>query len=136
MGKPLTDPNEVLLRQIHPNCYMNGRPSSDRFRPQPSDCGRMSVDRNSLTTPAASHSLYASTGRQSAAVFGVSVGECGAETLQCLPDALKATDEQPANAAHALVDYTSLDGKKWKNISKRLCLQAVARGQLHPMNHG
>lgn len=131
MGRPLTDPNEVLFRQIHPSNYKNGRPASDRFRPQPSDNGLMSVDRSSLTTAAASHALYTSTGSQSAAVFGVSVEEFTGEALKCLEDPLEAEVGQLANPAHASVDYTDFDEKKWKTISKRLWAKAVTRGCLH-----
>ncbi|WP_409674845.1 hypothetical protein, partial [Blastomonas sp.] len=31
MAEPLTDSDEVLFRQIHPNCIYNGEPASDRF---------------------------------------------------------------------------------------------------------
>ena len=132
MTNPLTALDEVLLRQIHPSSYAGGRPASDRFRPQPSDAGLMSVDRGSMTTPAASHALYTSSGKQSAAVFGVSVGEFGGEGLNCFPDPLSATQHQPANPAHALVDYNPFHEREWKNISKRLCVKAIARGRLYP----
>jgi hypothetical protein len=132
MGKPLSDLMEVLFRQIHPSQFTNGLPASDRFRPQPRDEGYMSVDRGALTTAAASHALFTSTGRQSAAVFGVSVGEFEAEALQCLEDPIEAKDDLPGNAAHAIVQYNKADEGKWKIISKRLCTKAIARGRLHP----
>ncbi|KRA84228.1 hypothetical protein [Altererythrobacter sp. Root672] len=132
MAEQLTDPNEVLFRQIHPSNFKDGRPASDRFRPQPSDHGKMSVDRAALTSANASHALYSSSGNLSAAVFGVSVEEFLEESLICLSDPLIATAGQPANPAHALVDYTSFEERKWKNISKRLCIKAIERGQLHP----
>lgn len=132
MGNPLTSVDEVLFRQIHPNFIQDGEPASDRFKPQPNDAGLMSLDRGSLTTAAASHALYTSTGRQSAAVFGVTVGEFQAETVPCQDDPLAATATAPANPAHALADYTGHADKAQKNISKRLKRKAVARGQLHP----
>lgn len=132
MGKPLVDADEVLFRQIHPTFLHNGEPASDRFKPYPNDHGLMSVDRSALTSAAASHALYVSTGLQSAAVFGVSVGELDAEGVPCQEDPLPATSTTPANPAHALADYNAHDDKKQKNISKRLKRKAVARGQLHP----
>jgi hypothetical protein len=132
MGKPLTDPKEVLFRQIHPNSYADGRLASDRFRPQPSDDGLMSVDRGALTTAEASNLLFTTSGRQSAAVFGISVEEFSSESLNCSDDPLEADGDWPANPAHAVVDYNSLDCKKWKNISKRLTQKAIARGRLYP----
>jgi hypothetical protein len=132
MGKPLTNQDEVLFRQIHPNCIHNGQPASDRFKPQPNDAGQMSLDRSSLTSAASSYALYTSTGNQSGAVYGVTVEELGGEAVECREDALTATATAPANPAHALADYTPHEEKKWKLISKRLTLKARARGRLYP----
>lgn len=92
----------------------------------------MSVDRGSLTEPAASHALYVGNGLQSAAVYGVAVGEFSGETIACREDSLELTEDAAANSAHALADYTPHEEKKWKTISKRLCRKAVDRGRLHP----
>ena len=132
MGERLTNPDEVLLRQIHPNCIHNGEPASDRFKPTPNDAGLMSVDRGSLTDAASSHALYISTGNQSGAVYGVTVEEFGDEVIECRDDPLDSTETAPANPAHALADYTVHVEKKWKLISKRLTQKAKARGRLHP----
>lgn len=132
MGKPVTDPNEVLFRQIHPNSFVDGRLASDRFRPQPRDAGFMSVDRGSLTTAMASNLLFTTSGRQSVAVFGISVEEFSDELLPCLENPLEADGDMPANPAHAVVDYNCHNDNKWKIISKRLTQKALARGLLHP----
>lgn len=132
MGEPLTNADEVLFRQIHPNCIHDGEPASDRFKPQPNDAGLMSVDRASLTDAAISHALYTSTGNLSGAVYGVTVGEFGEEVVECRDDPLQATEDLRANPAHALADYTPHEEKKWKLISKRLTQKAKARGRLHP----
>lgn len=132
MGEPLTSPEEVLFRQIHPNFMHNGEPASDRFKPQPNDAGLLSVDRSSLTNAASSLALYTSTGSQSGAVYGVTVEEFAGEVIECRDDPLDATDTAPANPAHALADYTPHEEKNWKLISKRLTQKAKARGQLHP----
>lgn len=132
MSAQLTNLDEVLLRQIHPSFLSGGRPASDRFRPQPSDAGRMSVDRSALATPSQSHFQYTSSGLASAAVFGVSVGEFAEESLSCYSDPLPATKSASANPAHAVVDFTPIPEDRWKLISKRLAAKATARGQLHP----
>lgn len=132
MVEPLTNLDEVLFRQIHPNFIHDGEPASDRFKPQPSDEGCMSVDRSSLTDVASSYKLYTSTGSQSAAVFGVTVEEFGSESVECREDPLGATATTPANPAHALADYTPHEERKWKLISKRLTQKAKARGRLYP----
>lgn len=132
MDDVLMNPDEILFRQIHPDFIQNGEPASNRFMPQSNDGGLMSVDRSSLTDAAAAHSIYTSTGKKSAAVYGVSVGEFQCEKIECRADPLDATDYAPANPAHALADYTLHADKEWKLISKRLTQKAKARGQLHP----
>jgi len=132
MGDPIINLEEMLFRQIHPNCIVDGAPASDRFKPQPADAGFMSVDRSSITSAASSHALYVSTGRKSSAVYGVTVGEFKEEEIQCLSDPLSETVSSSANDAHALADYNPHDEKKWKLISKRLTQKARAHGQLHP----
>ena len=134
MGNKLTDLDEILFRQIHPNSLQSGEPGSDRFRPTPSDSNMLSTDRSSLTTAEASHSLYTSTGRKSAAVFGLSVHEFGRENIQCVEDPIAASTNDPGNPAHALADYSLHDEKAQKLIAKRLKRLAVARGCLFPQS--
>ena len=130
--KPLNDHDEVLFRQIHPKLYENSIPASVLFAPSLKDQSQLSVDRGSLTTPAASHALYTGNGFESAAVYGVSVGEFGVEKLQCYPDPVPKTDKLAANPAHAYADFTAFSPKEGKNIAKRLRNIAVKRGCLHP----
>jgi hypothetical protein len=89
------------------------------------------LDRGSLTTAEKSHKLYVSSGKESAAVFGVSVGEFSEEMIQCVGDPVKKTADHPANDAHALADYRQIEEKKWDNVAKRLKRKAVARGVLY-----
>jgi hypothetical protein len=130
MADKLLDGDEVMFRQIHPNSLQNGEPASDRFRPYASDDNFMSVDRSALSTAEQSHSLYTSTGRKSAAVFGVSVREFGEEAIDCLSDPLEKTKLEPTNPAHALADYTKHSASSQKLIAKRLQRLAVSRGCL------
>lgn len=132
MSAQLTDLDEILFRQIHPSFLSGGRPASDRFRPQPNDVGRMSVDRSALTTASQSHHLYTSDGLASAAVFGVSVSEFAEENLSCFSDPLPATGASSANPAHAVVNFIPIPEEQWKLISKRLAVKAANRGQLYP----
>lgn len=131
MSGKLEDASEVLLRQIHPKLYVNGEPASNRFRPSDNDEGQLSLDRGSLTTPEKAYKLYVSSGKQSAAVFGVSVGEFGSEMVECIGDPVRKTLNHPANPAHALADYRQVEEKKWDNVAKRLKRKAVSRGVLH-----
>jgi hypothetical protein len=127
----LEDSEEVLLRQIHPTFFENGEPSSDRFRPSQLDKNLLSLDRNSMVSPAQSHANYEGAGRKSAAVFGVTVGEFMIENIDCLHDPLDSTPVQAANPAHASANYERHDLKQQKLIAKRLKRVAIARGCLH-----
>jgi hypothetical protein len=132
MSKPLTNPDELLLRQIHPNSYANGIPASDRFRPSGKDEGMLSVDRGSMTSAARSHGLYTSRGLKSAAVFGVTLCEFQSQGLNGIEDPIPATDQEPDNPFHALMDFNGISEAQRKLLSKRLCAFAIARGRLHP----
>ena len=130
MGDKLINGEEILFRQIHPNSLESGEPGSDRFRPTLSDKNMLSTDRSSLTTAAASHALYTSTGRLSAAVFGLSVSEFECETIACFEDPINKSEPEPENLAHALANYSLHGEKAQKLVAKRLKRLAVARGCL------
>jgi hypothetical protein len=130
--KPLDDHDEVLFRHIHPKLYENGISASVLFAPSPKDRNQLSVDRGALTTPAASRALYTGNGFESAAVYGVSVGEFVDEELQCYPDPLPKTDKLAANPAHAYADFSAFSPNEGKKIAKRLRNNAVKRGCLTP----
>lgn len=132
MTDKIADHDEVMFRQVHPDFIQQGEPSSCRFRPQSNDEGKLSIDRGSLTTAPQSYALYSSTGKLSAAVFGVSVGEFGNHGVTVHSDPTEATESHPANDAHALADYTSHSPSNQKTIGKRLKRDSVARGRLHP----
>ena len=131
-SQPLDDSEEVLLRQIHPNFYDNSYPGSGQFAPTAKDDNKLSVDRSSLITAAASHALFTGNGFASAAVSGVSVAEFGAEDLPCHPDPLTAEGTRAANPAHAYADFSAFSTSQSKKIAKRLRNDAVKRGRLHP----
>lgn len=132
MGEPLIDPGEVLFRQIHPSFLDNGKPSSQPFAPTQKDEAKLSVDRSALTDAAESFALFTGTGHQSAAVYGLTVGEFVTEALPCLSDPLAAEGLEPANPAHAYADYSGHNPNQQKVKAKRLKQKALARGCLHP----
>jgi hypothetical protein len=133
-SQPLDDGEEVLFRQIHPNFYHNNYPGSVPFAPSAKDHNKLSVDRSSLTTAAASHALFTGNGFTSVAVYGVSVGEFGAEDLPCHSDPLEAEGTLAANPAHAYAGFSTFNAAQGKNIAKRLRNNAVKRGRLHPQD--
>lgn len=128
----LNDSDEVLFRQIHPNFYDDNHPASPQFAPTAKDQGKLSVDRSSMTTAEAAHALFTGNSFASAAVYGVSVGEFGAESLPCHPDPLKSEGALAANPAHSYADFSAVTISEGKKIAKRLRNNAVKRGRLHP----
>ena len=128
---PITNADELLFRQVHPNLYHGGAVASSAFLPTEDDQGQMSVDRSSRTTPKASFDLYRESGRASAAVYGVTVGELNAEGISCHPDPRPATHTSKANAAHAYADFTDIGTNQRKRKAQRLRTSAVSRGQLY-----
>jgi hypothetical protein len=130
MADKLPASDEVLLRQIPPWALDDGVPNSDQFRPRKVDNNQLSLDRSSITTPAAAHALFTSNGSQSAAVFGLTINEFAAETLPCYPDPIKDDPKSPDNPAHAHAEYSAHETGKQKVIGKRLKALAVARGCL------
>jgi hypothetical protein len=130
---PITNAAEIMFRQIHPMLYEAGAVTSSAFMPTEDDQGQLSVDRESLTTPQASYDLYRENGRQSAAVYGVSVGEFFVESIRCQPDPLPATENLKANPAHAYADYNGIGTSQRRKKAQRLRTVAVRRGLLHPL---
>ena len=129
----ISNPDEIMFRQVHPILYEAGAIASSAFMPTESDQGQLSVDRGSLTTPKASFDLYRENGRQSAAVFGVSVGEFATVGIPCIPDPLPATENLKANPAHAYADYNGIGTNQRRKKAQRLRTAALRRGILHPL---
>ena len=130
---PISNAEEIMFRQVHPILYLAGAVASSAFLPTEDDRDQMSVDRGSLTTPKTSFDLYRENGRQSAAVYGVSVGEFTVEDIPCQPDPLPATENLKANPAHAYADYNGIGTNQRKKKAQRLRTAALRRGLLHPV---
>ena len=128
----LSDDEEVLFRQVHPGFMQDDAPSSQSFMPTPKDNNKLSVDRSALTTAKDSYELYTGNGFESAAVYGLTVGEFRRQDIPCIEDPLDASDGQAANPAHALADYEAHAPSQQKTKAKRLKRKALARGRLYP----
>ena len=129
MGKKIEDSCELLFRQVHPQFFENGIAGARAFKPNSSDAGHMSTDRSVLTNAqsAFDHSTK-HLKKQSACVFGLTVGEFGHEKIDCFEDPLPSDGQIPQNPAHSLANYGEHAEKSWKNISQRLKVLAIARG--------
>ena len=132
--KTITDVDELLFRQVNPNWVREGRVSSQAFRPMPKDEGRLSVDRGSLTTPAASFTLFTEgLGLASAGTWAITVGECKDYGLLALEDPLSSPPEPVANLAHALVSFKEVSSRSQIEAKgQKLARRANDRGRLHP----
>ena len=129
----LREGGEVLLRQIHPSLYLEGKIASTAFMPTADDKGELSVDRSSLATPVASFDLYLANGRESVAVYGVSVEQFEAEGIPCHSDPACKTDTLKANPAHAYADFNKIETlNKQRRAAQRLRDRAVERSCLYP----
>ena len=56
--RKLIDGDELLLRQAHPSFVQGEHLSAQVFDPTKRDVGKLSVDRDSLATPAQSYHLF------------------------------------------------------------------------------
>lgn len=107
----LSNPEELLFRQVHPKALVLGQPAHGAFagepevwsfKPKENENFTISVSRSTLTTAAAAHSHYTSLGRESAGVWAVSVSEVLANSLAAYWDPLHN------DPAHSGVDYRSV----------------------------
>lgn len=127
----MTDPTEMLFRQVHPTLFDGDDPASSAFMPSASDEGQLSVDRETVTTVQAAYELYMSNGLKSGGAYGITVAEFGAEDLPCYPDPLEASGDLQANPAHSRVDYSAMGNSNRRTVARRLKRCAVNRGILH-----
>lgn len=136
---------DLLFRQVHPHHFKNGL-SSGAFRPTPNDEDMLSVDCGGMTTAEGSYKLHLKKTKElpdgslvaleTAGTWAITRGSCAEENLPVIADPLKETENQPANAAHHLVDFSGLKGNpKRKNdtVAKRLKQRALENGRLWPI---
>jgi hypothetical protein len=123
----LTDPAEVLYRQVHPNFIAEGQPTAQAFRPFPRDEGEVSIARGALTTAAAAFAHYTEVLRfASAGTWAVTVGEAALHGLACYD---QPRDDTPA---HGFIDFRMLKPANIRASSNLLLLDALARGRVYP----
>ena len=135
---------DFLFRQVHPCHFQNGL-SSGAFRPTPNDKDMLSVDCGNMTTAEASYNLHLTKTKQlpdgsrvaleSAGTWAITRDVCATNSLSVTADPLIATESQPANTAHHLVDFSGIAGKPSKKndtVAKRLKQRALEIGRLWP----
>ncbi len=126
----LTDNEEMLLRQVRPEWFETGVPSSQTFEPLPKDKGEVSVSRSALTTPQEAFAHHTEVlGYTSVGVWGVTVGEVDEEGLEALH---KPVVVEPVDPAHSVIDFRARNRSQSKKKAKLLLAKAKGRGCLYP----
>lgn len=130
----LSDADELLWRNVHPNWLeVDGKISSQAFRPTSKDKGRLSTARSRKVTAAAHFGEHTgSRGLASAGIWAVSVGEATAQGLPCIYDEHSSEIPQPAPKGHTSIDFTGLSGGAVRKAGGALRDHAESRGQQHP----
>jgi hypothetical protein len=129
----LGDADELLFRQVHPAWVRDGRPSSQAFRPTAKDNGQLSVARGALTTAQAAYEHHTTRlGFQSAGTWAVSVGECRGLSLPTVADPIPEAPGQPADRAHAVIQFLGLSKAQIEAKGAKLARFASERGRLYP----
>lgn len=118
LGPRLIDPDEQLLRQVHPSWIQAGKPTSQAFRPTAKDAGLLSASRGAKTTAAAAFELHTrAKGCHSVGVWSVFVAHCSEVGLHAHEDPLQEPVPDPA---HVVIDFRGLSDKDMRAKSQLL----------------
>lgn len=119
----MTDDEQFLHRQVHPNWVQEGRVTSQAFSPTPKDEGFLSVYDGKQIAPDASFSHYTTVLKLSAAgTVSVSDAEVAAVGLPWKPDPAPFPE-------HAVIDFNQLPPPiKVKPKAQALAEKARQRG--------
>jgi len=110
-----------LYRQIHPNFFQNGQPTSVAFRPFPKDQGHLSVYDGDQIRPEQTYKHYTEDLKyKSAGVMAVNVRECCSLDLPPCPS-------PEIFREHAHLDFNGLEKKQIDSKSKALRAFALDR---------
>lgn len=130
-GSPprLTELDEVLLRQVHPEELDEAVGiQSLAFRPGSSHGFLLSTLREAVG-PETAFERHVTAGLESAGTWGVSVGEAEGQSLVCLDDA----DPPDTPEDHASIDFNVVGRKQQVRAARGLRDAALARGRMHPL---
>lgn len=109
----LTDVQELLHRQVHPEFDKNGQLSSQIFHAR--SPAEVSVNRGSLIDGEGSFRLAVSMG------FPKTCGCCSVDVGECISIELAAFEDPiDGNSAHAFIDMEHLTRKQRESAAKRL----------------
>jgi len=122
------DADLLMLRNVHPHFYDNGRVGSGGFTPSAEHEYCLSVDFDILSSPKESRDRHETLfDLRSAGVFGVTIGEFYRHRIECRADRVAGND------AHALADFNdvkSVSKSQVKKTARKLAAIANSRGKL------
>lgn len=125
------DPNELLLRQVHPSFVQEGRITSQAFRPTPKDQKKLSTNRESLISPQEAYELHTEQKKlYSAGVWGITVAEVLENgELKIQEDPIK---DPVIDDSHCLIDFSQISSESQiKSVGSKLSEKARNRGSLY-----
>lgn len=133
VGKKIEDPAAVMLRQVHPKFFVDGRVSSQVFRPEARDEGLLSVHQECMVTAKQAHDDHVADGFGTCGVVSVTVAQCASETIELgvVEAPLSIADAPPDHRndpAHAAIDFRGVGGKTAEKRGRRLATIAWAGG--------
>ena len=116
----------LLYRMVSPSWMLEGRPTSQTFRPTRKDNGRLSVYDGDQASPQDAYEHYTSPppglGQRAVGVLAVAVAECESLNLTVSPDPLVGFPE------HVAIDFTPRSRKGVEVVARALREFANARG--------
>lgn len=115
----------LLLRQIHPDWNVEGRVTSQAFKPTKKDKGRLSTEDGDRTTPEESYARHIQK-YNSDGVMAVTVQECLEQQLPVREDPTEDSEY------HMVIDFrTCTSNRQIKDKAGLLTAQARKRGWLY-----
>jgi hypothetical protein len=118
----LTDAEELLHRNAHPQFVENGRPSSLVFCLHGNDQGQLSTQRNSKASADVAYQRYTARGKPSCGVWSVTINECQAIELSAYDDPIDDDD------SHSIIDLTAFNTNQARKRTDKLARKARDRG--------
>jgi hypothetical protein len=128
----LSEPQEVLWRQVHPDFVHEGSITSQAFRPFPKDAGELSVTRSSILTAEDAFRQYAEeSGYRSDGSYPIRVDDVDQTGLRGVDDSGRASTN-PVPLGHGFVDFRHLSDSQTRKAAAKLRDAALAIGRAYP----
>ncbi len=136
----LTDPDEILWRQVHPQRLQNGHVSSDAFEPGSNDAKQLSCSRSSKVSAVEAHRHHTEVlNLLSSGCAAVSVSEVESArpivaqnpevaSIRAIDDTETATAEDSLPPGHTYLDFRPFGSSRISKKAKQLAFYANRRG--------